>query len=141
MKRFGVGQPWAIAEARAGASGRTRGGQVELDLGRRDRAIALLGETRTPDASLLDLKGRALFVTGRMADAVASFRQATALATGSSDPTWRRRKRDSGPRRPAKGFLRAERFGGEGVGRGERIRTSGLLLPKQAYYQAVLRPD
>ena len=28
-----------------------------------------------------------------------------------------------------------------GTGRGERIRTSGLLLPKQAYYQAVLRPD
>ena len=27
------------------------------------------------------------------------------------------------------------------IGRGERIRTSGLLLPKQAYYQAVLRPD
>ena len=25
-------------------------------------------------------------------------------------------------------------------GRGERIRTSGLLLPKQAHYQAVLRP-
>ena len=26
-------------------------------------------------------------------------------------------------------------------GRGERIRTSGLLLPKQARYQAALRPD
>lgn len=25
-------------------------------------------------------------------------------------------------------------------GRGERIRTSGLLLPKQARYQAALRP-
>ncbi len=26
-------------------------------------------------------------------------------------------------------------------GRGERIRTSGFLLPKQALYQAELRPD
>jgi hypothetical protein len=26
------------------------------------------------------------------------------------------------------------------AGRGERIRTSGLLLPKQALYQAKLRP-
>ncbi len=26
-------------------------------------------------------------------------------------------------------------------GRGERIRTSGLLLPKQARYRAALRPD
>ena len=28
-----------------------------------------------------------------------------------------------------------------GNGRGERIRTSGFLLPKQALYQAELRPD
>ena len=27
------------------------------------------------------------------------------------------------------------------LGRGERIRTSGILLPKQARYQAALRPD
>ena len=35
---------------------------------------------RTPDAGLVDLKGRALFMMGRMTDAVASFQQATALA-------------------------------------------------------------
>ena len=34
-----------------------------------------------------------------------------------------------------------ERTARDEIGRGERIRTSGLLLPKQAYYQAVLRPD
>ncbi len=28
-----------------------------------------------------------------------------------------------------------------GNGRGERIRTSALLLPKQALYRAKLRPD
>jgi hypothetical protein len=27
------------------------------------------------------------------------------------------------------------------LGRGEKIRTFGLLLPKQARYQAALRPD
>jgi len=33
-----------------------------------------------------------------------------------------------------KGFLRM-------TGRGERIRTSDILLPKQARYRAALRPD
>ena len=31
--------------------------------------------------------------------------------------------------------------GEEGNGRGERIRTSGLLVPNQALYQAEPRPD
>ena len=35
----------------------------------------------------------------------------------------------------------AKRASGFLNGRGERIRTSGLLLPKQARYQAALRPD
>ena len=39
------------------------------------------------------------------------------------------------------GLLFSESFGSQGYGRGARVRTGGLLLPKQARYQAAPRPD
>ena len=42
---------------------------------------------------------------------------------------------------PSGGDPETEPFPKLELGRGERIRTSGILLPKQARYQAALRPD
>ena len=37
--------------------------------------------------------------------------------------------------------VQARRDDGEGIGRGERIRTSGLYVPNVALYQAKLHPE
>ena len=64
----------------ADAEGLRLAARLEMESGRPERAVTLLSRLQERDAGSVDLEGRALFMMGRMTDAVASFRQATTLA-------------------------------------------------------------
>ena len=78
-------------------------------------------------------------VPGRFETVVSSEAQVVATISAPFAPVLLP-ETETGGKAPSAALLETESSQVLQIGRGERIRTSGILLPKQARYQAALRP-